>query len=154
MDNTMDNTMAVVGIDDELEQEKTMPIDEGKVVKMRRPYVEWEVGGSTYKLKLSSSAITTLERRFNKSLLSAVLDDGIPPVTVTITLLQAALQKFHHGFKSYDVERLYDDYIDAGGTQITLLSDVVYPLMGDAGFFTDGQMKLLTKEISEADSTL
>ncbi len=153
----MDNMETMtVGIDDVIEQEKNepAPATEDKVVKMRRPYVLWTVNGDDYKLKLSSSAITQLERRFNKSLLDAVLDDGIPTVGVMITLLQAAMQKFHHGIKSYTVENIYDNYIDNGGTQITLLTDIIYPLMYDAGFFTDGQMELLTKEISEADSNL
>lgn len=148
--------MMAVGIDDVIEQEKNepAPMTEDKVIKMRRPYVLWTVNGDEYKLKLSSGAITQLERRFNKSLLDAVLDDGIPTVSVMITLLQAAMQKFHHGIKSYTVETIYDNYIDAGGTQITLLTETIYPLMYDAGFFTDAQMELLTKEINEADSNL
>ena len=153
----MDNMETMtVGIDDELEQENSVPtIDaEEKVIKMRRPYVTWTVGEEEYRLKLTSSTITQLERRFNKSLLDAVLEDGIPPVSVVITLIQASMQKFHHGMKSYTVETIFDRYIDAGGSQISLLTEVIYPLMYDAGFFTDGQMELLTKEIGEADSNL
>ena len=153
MDN-METTM-VVGIDDELEKEANTPTaEEEKVVKMRRPYTLWEVAGKEYKLRLTSSAITKLEQRFNKSLLTAVLDEGIPPVSTVITVIQAALQKYHHGIKSYDVETLFDEYIEEGGTQISLLKDVIYPLMADAGFFTDAQIKLLTQELTEADTEL
>ena len=153
MDN-MENKFTV-GIDDELEAEQTMPqADENKVIKMRRPWVTWDVGGTEYKLKLRASDITKLEQRFGKSLLDAVLEDGIPPVSTVITMLQAALQKFHHGMRSDKVEDLFDAYLDEGGTQVSLLKDVVYPLMGDAGFFTAAQMDMLTKEMAEADTAL
>ena len=153
MDNMGNMT---VGIDDELERDERRPKEEtaDNVIKLRKPYTVWAVDGTEYRLKLTSSAITQLEKKFGKSLMSAVLDEGIPPVSVVITLLQAAMQKFNHGIKSYTVEDLFDKYIDAGGTQITLLSDVVYPLMGDAGFFTDGMMESLTREISKVDSSL
>ena len=151
MDN-MENRM-VVGIDDDLDLEESVPsMDEAKTV--RKPYITWEVSGSEYKLKLTTSAITKLEQKFNKSLLVAVLDDGIPPVSTVVTILQSALQKYHHGIKSYVVEDMFDSYLDAGGTQISLLKDVVYPLMADAGFFTEAQIKLLTRGIAEADTDL
>ena len=153
MDN-MENTM-VVGIDDELEREANEPkTEEENVVKMRRPWVLWTVAGSEYKLKLTTNAITKLEQRFNKSLLAAVLDEGIPPVSTVVTILQSALQKYHHGIKSFTVEDILDDYFDAGGTQISLLNDVIYPLMRDAGFFTDAQIEAMEKEIAEADTEL
>lgn len=122
--------------------------------KIRKPYVEWCVREKVYKLKLTTGVIRRLEQGWNKSLLSAVLDEGVPSVDVLSTLLQGALQKFHHGIKSMAVDEILDEYFDAGGTQFDLLQDVVYPLMHDAGFFTQAQMDLLTKELSEADSNL
>ena len=122
--------------------------------KTRKPYVEWCVREKVYKLKLTTGIIRRLEQGFGKSLLSAVLDEGIPSVDVLSTLLQAALQKFHHGIKSIAVDEMLDEYFEAGGTQLDLLREVVYPLMHDAGFFTQAQMDLLTKELSEADSNL
>lgn len=136
--------------DEEPKEAETKLPDE----KTRKPYVEWSVRGQEYKLKLTTGVIRKLEQGFGKSLLSAVLDEGVPSVDVLSTLLQAALQKFHHGMKSYTVDELLDEYFDAGGTQFDLLRDVVYPLMHDAGFFTQAQMDLLTKELSEADSNL
>ena len=150
MDN-MENRM-VVGIDDDLEETSLPTMDEVKTA--RKPYITWEVSGNEYKLHLTASGITKLEQRFNKSLLTAVLDEGIPPVSTMITILQSALQKYHHGIKSYTVEEMFDAYIEAGGTQITLLRELIYPLMADAGFFTDAQINLLTREIADADTNL
>lgn len=152
MDN-MENTM-VTGIDDMLDGEAVRPEDGTNVIKMRKPWIEWNVGDKVYKLKLTARAITQLEKAFGKSLLMAVMDEGIPPVSTEVTLLQAAMQKYNHGIKSDDVGDIFDKYIDEGGNQVTLLKDVVYPLMHDAGFFTDGQMRMLTREIADADTTL
>lgn len=122
--------------------------------KTRRPYVPWSVRGQEYRLKLTTGVIRKLEQGFGKSLLSAVMDEGLPSVDVLSTMLQAALQKFHHGIKSITVDELLDAYFEAGGNQMELLQDVIYPLMHDAGFFTEAQMALLTKELGEVDTDL
>lgn len=137
------------------ENEKTPDAEEtNKILKMPRPFVSWEVGEETYKLKLTSAVIQKLEATFKTSLMNAVLDNGIPTVGVMVAVLQAGLQKFNHGMKSSQVETLYDAYIDGGKTQIDLLREVIYPLMGDAGFFTPTQLELMTREMGEVDSQL
>ena len=123
-------------------------------VQARRPWVVWSVGGGEYHLKLTTASIRKLEQQYKKSLLGAVLDDGIPPIGTVITLLQAAMQKYHHGITSEKIEGLLDDYFDAGGTQITLLQEVIYPLMHDAGFFTDAMMAMITSEMANIDTLL
>lgn len=115
--------------------------------KKPRLYVPWMVGGEEYKLRLTSGVITKLEAKFKDSLLNVVLDKGIPPVSTVITILQAGLQKYHHGLKVEAVGDLYDDYIAEGHTQIDLLSEVLLPLMGDAGFFTQAQLRMMQTEI-------
>lgn len=120
----------------------------------RRPWLEWKVAGQEYRLKLTTSTIKKLEQQFKTSLLTAVLDEGIPPIGTVVIVLQGALQKYHHGFTSEKVESLIDDYLDEGGTQITLLQDVIYPLMHDAGFFTDAMMALITSAMDDIDTQL
>lgn len=149
----MDNNYTA-GLDEEImEKESTV---ESAPEEVTRPtaYHEWSIDGQTYKLKLRSADITKLEQKFNDSLLNAVLDKGIPPVGVMTTIIQAAMQKFQHGIKIKTIEDLYDSYIDAGHTQIDLLREVIYPLMGDAGFFTKAQLDLMTKEMAEIDTEL
>ena len=137
-------------LDEETVEAKANATDE----KTRRPYVLWCVRAQEYRLKLTTGVIRKLEQGFGKSLLAAVMDEGIPSVDVLSTMLQAALQKFHHGMKSYAVDELLDNYFEDGGNQMELLQTVIYPLMHDAGFFTEAQMDLLTKEMSEADTAL
>lgn len=137
------------------ETETTPDAEEtNKILKMPRPFVTWEVGDEVYKLKLTSAVIQKLEATFKTSLMNAVLDNGIPTVGVMVAVLQAGLQKYNHGMKSKQVEDLFDTYIDSGKTQIDLLREVIYPLMGDAGFFTPTQVELMTREMDELDSQL
>lgn len=145
MENTTNNFL-----DTDEPVEKAETPDE----KVRKPYVVWCVQNREYKLKLTTGVIRKLEQGFGKSLLSAIVDEGIPSVDTLSTTLQAALQKFHHGMKSYGVDELLDQYFESGGTQMELLQNVIYPLMHDAGFFTEAQMALLMKEMSAADSDL
>ena len=112
------------------------------------------MNGNEYKLKLTTGIIRKLEQTLKTSLLNAVLEDGVPPMGTVVTLLQAAMQKYHHGIKSYTVEGIIDDYLDSGGSQMSLLIDVIYPLMYDAGFFTEAMLTAITKEIKEMDTTL
>ena len=152
--DTMDNTATIFDNEEVTPKAEVTPIKEEDSAKGRRPYVSWDVKGQEYKLKLTTSVIKKLEQTFKTSLLNAVLEEGIPPVSTTTTLLQAAMQKFHHGIKSYTVEGIVDDYLDEGGTQVTLLMDVIYPLMYDAGFFTEAMLTAVTTEIKEMDTQL
>lgn len=119
-----------------------------------RPFTVWNVGENEYKLKLQASIITTLERKFNKSLLLAVLDEGLPPVQVTLDVIQGALQKYHHGMNASKVEKMYDAYIEEGHTQYDVLHDVLFPLLSDAGFFTTEQLAELQNDVTKMSTTL
>ena len=147
----------LVGIDEEIETKEEVEnesIAPEATEYKPRPYLEWTVNDQAFKLKLTSNIITKLEKRFGDSLLNAVLEKGIPPVSVVITILQAAMQKYHHGMKIQTVEDLYDRYIESGKTQIDLLKEVIYPIMGDAGFFTRGQITEMQKEMETIDTDL
>ena len=44
-----------------------------------------------------------------------------------------------HGVKYKDVQALYDQYADEGGTQMDLMVDVIMEIMLVSGFFTENQ---------------
>ena len=83
-----------------------------------------------------------------------VTDDDFLTVPTMMTIIQAAMLKFHHGMTFVKVQNAYDDYVDRGGDQMKLLSDVIMPLMGVSGFFTDSQMEIVTEEMKDADSPM
>lgn len=140
--------------DEQIEEQEVQAIPDETVVNMPRPFVTWDVRGTSYRLKLTTGVILRLEAQFQTSLVNAVTEEGIPELGVLIPLLQGALQKFNHGIKSTRVEELYDDYVEDGHTIIDLLKDVIYPLMYDAGFFTQAQIDLVTQTMTEVDADL
>ena len=127
---------------------------EEKPVNKPRAFLVWKVGETEYKLKLTTSAITTLESQLDKPLMDAVLDNGIPEQSVIVALLQGAMQKFQHGLKSTDISYIIDDYIDEGHTLMDLLKEVIYPLMYDAGFFTKAMLESMVKAVDDLDTQL
>ena len=135
--------------DEELEN-----ADKETVGAKPRPFLVWRVKDEDYKLKLTTSAIVTLETQFKESLTDAVLEDGIPKQNVLIALLQGAMLKYNHNIKSVDVARIIDAYIDEGHNYMDLLSEVVYPLMYDAGFFTKPMLEAMQNALSEVDTQL
>ena len=119
-----------------------------------RPYLIWKVGGEEYRLKLTAGVCAKLEEQFDDSITDAVLDTGLPKISVAISLLQGAMQKFNHGIKSQQVADLLDEYFAEGKTQIDLVKEVVYPLMYDAGFFTEAMFRTVKKAAEEIDLAL
>ena len=89
-----------LGLDEELGQEGAgmAPIDPvaESTRSKRPPFITWDTGKEQYKLKLTAVAISKVEQRFKRNLLSVVTDDGIPPVTTMLTIIQAAMLQFHH----------------------------------------------------------
>ena len=150
----MDNENTI--FDAEIEEEKAEKIngENTPVVQMPRPFLTWAVNGKEYKLKLTTKVITKLESQLRQNLLDAIVDEGIPRMSVVVPLLQGALTKFQHGIKSDDVADMIDDYMSGGHTVIDLLRDVIYPLMADAGFFTRSMMEMMQEEMSDIDANL
>lgn len=113
----------------------------------RLPYATWTVAGKEYKMKLTADKITRLEKQFGRNLLLVITDDGMPPLSTMLTVIQAALLVFHHGINFADVQTMYDDFVDEGGDQTELLKEVIMPLMAVSGFFTPAQATELKKEM-------
>lgn len=135
--------------DEELEQP-----EEKVEANKPRPFLVWQVKDKEYKLKLTTAIITKLEKQFDKPLMDAVLDDGIPAQDTIITMIQGSMQKYQHGIRSADVEEIIDDYIEECHTIMDVLKNVIYPLMYDAGFFTKAMMQEILRAMDELDTEL
>ena len=120
----------------------------------RAPYSVWTVGGVEYKLRLTADVIGRLENEFKKNLLLALTDDGLPPVADMLLTIQGAMQRYHHKMSSLKVHALYDRYVDEGGDHITLMADVIMPLLAASGFFTKDQVESLSASMKDLDSSL
>ena len=123
-------------------------------VKKRRPFAIWEVGDKEYKLKLNSENIAKLEDKYKKNLLLLVSDEGLPPLTVMLTILQAAMLPYNHGIRLADMYKIFDEYVEKGGDQTKLLADVIFPTLSVSGFFTEDQSEEMEERLKDLSSPL
>ena len=131
------------------EPEGTVSLEEHKA--KRKAFFYWEVNGTSHKLKLQTSMISKLENKYRRNLLNIISDDGIPPLSVMLTILQGALTPWEHGTTYESVEKLYDTWVEKdGGSQSELLSKVVVPTMAVSGFFTPNQADSIMKSLENA----
>lgn len=102
-------------------------------------YVEFKVGNEEYKLRLGANEIINLERKLNDNPLNVLMkiqDDGLPRTETLLQILHASLQRFHHGISIEDVNDIYDEYVENGGTFTDLLTEMV-EVFKVSGFFKD-----------------
>jgi hypothetical protein len=75
-------------------------------------YTDFNVGEKTYKLRLSTRNIVTLENAIKCNPLSIFGNgDTIPEVSTMITILWASLQQFQHGIGMTDAYDIFDEYL-------------------------------------------
>ena len=145
--------MGLGGLDEEKqvqeeadETEKVVNLDEEK--KRRKPFCYWTVGGKDYRLKLKAANVEKLENKYKCNIIHMI--DDLPPLSVMLTIIQAAMQSWEHGVKYTDVQNLYDKYADEeGGNQISLYKDVIVPIMVVSGFFTEEMANGLTEALED-----
>lgn len=123
--------------------------EEKKEEPKKSNFATWTVGGETYKLKLQAAEINELEQVYKKNLLFLLDDDeNIPPLSTMLTVIQAAMKRWHHGMTFKKVQDLYDLYFDGGKSQIDLLKEVVVPIFKVSGFFTKEMIEEMEAEES------
>lgn len=140
--------MGTFGIDEEEKQEE-------KVVKMpekkKRPFAYWKVGEKDYKLKLTTEQICKLEEKYRCNLMTLLLQSngGMPTLGIMLTVIQAAVLPWEHGIKYKDIQAAYERYVDDGGTQLSLLTDVIMQILMVSGFFTEAQSAEMAEKMEE-----
>ena len=146
----MDMTGLGIGLEEETREEET-----GKVVsleevkKNKAPWFLWNVCGKELKLKLSASAVLKLEKKYKCNVLD-LFSNGIPELSVMLTVIQAALEKYHHGVSIDTVVNIYEGWTEnEGGSQTDLMSKVVMPTLAVSGFFTQKQAQELLETLEE-----
>lgn len=144
------NESNVVSLDAALELEKEeAPAPEKP---KRRPFAVWSVGGTEYHLKLTTDGIVALESKTKKNLLSLI--DELPPLNVMCGIIQASMQRYHHGIKYNQAKALIDEYIDEGGSQLELFTDVIIPIFQVSGFFSVEMAEAMDETVETAKSSM
>ncbi len=148
------------GLDNELEATERLDSTEGlgaaatEKKPERRPFHIWTVGGKDHKLKLTTQMIGALERKYRTNVLNLITADGLPPLSVMLTTVQAAAAPWEHGLGYRQVEAIYDQWCNEGGNQMELLSQVVMPTMVVSGFFTQKQGDSIMADLKGTEDLL
>ena len=136
----------------EEQEEKVVETKEEEIKPKRRPYVSWTVGGKEYKLKLTTDGICQLEKTTKCNLLKLL--DTIPALNVMCGIIHVSLQRYHHGISFKDVKVLVDEYIDEGGSQLELFTNVLLPLFEVSGFFSVEMGQMMSENVEMAKAII
>lgn len=139
---------------DEIENEKKEKATEQTKAK-KRPFAYWSGGGKELKLKLSTAQVCKLEEKYCQNLLNLLTGSGgIPPLGIMLTVIQAAAADWNHSIKLKDLQAMFDQYVEEGGTQLTLFTDVIMKILMVSGFFTESQREDMTGKMEEVKSQM
>ncbi|MDD3415482.1 MAG: DUF6096 family protein [Lachnospiraceae bacterium] len=112
---------------------------------IRPAFAYWEVGDKKLQLKLITSEIVELEKKFRKNLINLLGDeDNIPPLTTMFQIIHSAALPYNHGIKLKDIMNFYDKYQMNGGTQLNLYVDVYIQIFMVSGFFSSSMVEDVT----------
>lgn len=134
--------------------EKAVMLLEEEREKRRKAFHYWEVAGREYKLKLTTGMIEKLENKYRTNVMTLISSDGIPPLSVMLTVVQAALAPWEHGVSYEDTKRLYDKWTEEGGNQMQLYTDVLMPVLAVSGFFTAKQAESILTNLKSLDDLM
>lgn len=79
-------------------------------------YITFEVGSTSYKLRLNTRGIVALEKQLgcNPLTIFGVKGDVIPTITTMVTVLHASLQQYNHNITLNDAYDIFDAYLESG----------------------------------------
>lgn len=141
-----------MGLDEEMRTEETgteiVSLETEK--KKRQPFAYWNMGGRSYRMRLNTSTICRLEEKFKCNLMALLTRYGdLPPLSVMLTIAQGAMLPWEHGIKYEHVLKMFDQYCEEGGTQLTFLTDVLMPIYKVSGFFSQDQQESMDRKLEE-----
>ena len=162
--NKNDNAMAAA-VEAANQGEETMErneaageAEENKVVEMpkRKPFALWEVGGQSYKLKLKTSAIVELERKYKTNLMNIMGSGqgGMPALSVMLDVAHAAMKDWNHGITKNGVMDIFNRYIEEGGSQLSFYMTVYMEIFTVSGFFSVNLSNQMGEALQEAQETM
>lgn len=103
-----------------------------------KTYYTLTIGGEEYKLRLTASAIMSIEKKLEKSLFSALENIQENMIETIIAILWGAMQPLNSGVTMEKATKLFDDYVDDGHSIEELMQEI-NGLFEASGFFKKGQ---------------
>ena len=138
----------------EEKEEEILEEKDKKVAPFRQPWAVWTVGDEEYKLKLTTSAVVELEKKLKGNLLNVFDLGSVPPLNIMLGIIQAGMKKYNHGITMTKMYELFDEYVEDGGSQMSLMMNVLMPLYQVSGFFSEKMSKKMNSGLEEAKEEL
>lgn len=89
-------------------------------------FYEFLAGGKTYKLRLNTRDIVSLEKSLGMNPLGIFgKGDRIPAITEMVTILHKSLAQYQHSMELDDAYNIFDDFIADGNTTTDFIKDIV-----------------------------
>lgn len=89
-------------------------------------YFEFNAGNKTYKLRLNTRNIVTLEKQLQCNPLAVFgAGDRIPTVTEMVNILHCSLQQYEHGISLNDACDIFDNYLADGNSPTDFIKIIV-----------------------------
>jgi hypothetical protein len=101
-------------------------------------FYDFEAGNKTYKLRLNTRNIVSLEKQLGCNPL-AIFGDGstIPTVSTMVSVLFHAMQQYNHGITLDSAYDIFDAYLDDGHSVTDFIS-VILEVYKVSGIIKDG----------------
>ena len=101
-------------------------------------FYDFEAGGKSYRLRLNTRNIVSLEKQLGCNPL-AIFGDGstIPTVSTMVSVLFHSMQQYNHGITLNDAYDIFDSYLDEGHS-ITDFIAVILDVYRASGIIKDG----------------
>ncbi|MCM1564925.1 MAG: DUF6096 family protein [Dehalobacter sp.] len=115
-------------------------------------FKEFKAGREEYRLRLGAAEIVNLEKKLKDNPLNVLLNldgEGLPRTETLLLILHASLQRFQHGISIEDVNDIYDEYVENGGTFTDLLSEMI-EVFRVSGFFKEPPKRGKKKNMEDA----
>lgn len=106
-------------------------------------FYKWQVNEEKeYKLRLTTEAIMECEEKLGCNILM-VLENGMPALKTTLDIIHFSMKKYNAGITRKDLNNIYDEYIENGGTHIQFFTEVFMGVFQKSGFFSEAQVQTM-----------
>ena len=142
------------------EEQKVVEFEEAKQEQeekaKRKPFALWEVGGKTYRLKLKTNKIVELETKYKTNLMNIMGtgQGGMPALSVMLDVAHAAMSEWQHGITKNEVQNLFSQCVEEGGSQLQFYMTVYMEIFTVSGFFSVNLGNQMGEAIQEAQEEL
>lgn len=109
-------------------------------------FYDFEAGNKSYKLRLNTRNIVSLEKQIGCNPL-AIFGDGstIPTVSTMVNVLFCSMQQYHHGITLNDAYDIFDNYLAEGHSALDFIQ-VILEVYKVSGIIREGAGEEATDE--------